>query len=363
VLLLIILAVTSGSAFTLFAWRAPKLTPGGIFAPVSRESALVLNNILLAAATATVLLGTLFPLIREALTGEAISVGPPYVNLTFAPLMAALAVLLPAGPLLAWKRGDLAGVGQRLWVAALLALGAGVLTYALVSPKKALGALGIAIGAWLIIGALVELAERTRAFRVPAVDSLRRLTGLPRGAWGMTLAHLGLGVFVLGACFEIGWKAEAAEALALGQSVDVGGYHLTLETVRPVEGPNYDAEQGTIRATKDGQPICTGQPERRFYPAGGQTTSEVAICYRGASHLYMVLGERRETTAGTPVWLVRAYWNPWASLIFLGPVIMALGGAISLSDRRMRLAVGRRRQPQPAKDLPAQEQPAKEQPA
>jgi len=350
VLLLIILAVTAGSGFTLFAWRAPKLAQGGLFAPVSRESALVLNNILLAAATATVMLGTLYPLIREAMTGEAISVGPPYFNLTFAPLMAALAILLPAGPLLAWKRGDLAGVGQRLWIAALIALGCGLLTIALVSPHKALGAAGIAIGAWLIAGAAAELLERTRAFRVPAADSWRRLTGLPRGAWGMTLAHLGLGVFVLGACFELGWKAESAETLPIGGALDVGGYHLVLEQVGPVEGPNYEAERGIIRATKDGKPVCVGEPERRFYPAGGQTTSEVALCYRGASHLYMVLGERREAVgpAGTtPVWLVRAYWNPWATLIFLGPVIMALGGVVSLSDRRLRLGVARRRE-QPA---------------
>ena len=358
VLLLIILGVTAGSAFSLFAWRAPKLSPGGVFAPISRESALVLNNILLAAATATVLLGTLYPLIRQAATGEAISVGPPYFNLTFAPLMAALAILLPAGPLLAWKRGDLRGVGQRLWVAALAAFGCGLLTYAFVSPKKALGALGVTIGAWLVLGAVAEVIERTRAFRVSPTDSWRRLTGLPRGAWGMTLAHLGLGVFVLGACVELGWKGEAAEALPLGGSVNVAGYHLVLETVGPVDGPNFDAEQASIRITREGQPVCIAEPNRRFYPAGNQTVSGIAICYRGASHLYVVLGERRETTpdaqgrGGTPVWLVRAYWNPWASLIFLGPVIMALGGLTSLSDRRMRLGVARprkdRRGDQPA---------------
>jgi cytochrome c-type biogenesis protein CcmF len=347
VLLLIILSLTAGSAFALFAWRAPKLAPGGVFAPVSRESALVLNNILLAAATATVLLGTLYPLIREAMTGEAISVGPPYFNLTFAPLMAALAIILPAGPLLAWKRGDLQGVGQRLWAAALVALGCGLVTYAFVSPRKALGALGVSIGAWLVVGAAVELIERTRAFRVPAADSWRRLTGLPRGAWGMTLAHLGLGVFVLGACFELGWKGEAAEALPLGGALDVAGYHLVLETVGPREGPNFESERALIRVTRNGKPVCTGEPDRRFYPAGGQTVSGIALCYRGVSHLYMVLGERRKATDGTPVWLIRAYWNPWATLIFLGPVIMALGGLTSLSDRRMRLGVASRRE-QPA---------------
>jgi cytochrome c-type biogenesis protein CcmF len=359
VLLLIILGVTAGSAFALFAWRAPKLTQGGLFAPISRESALVMNNILLAAATTTVMFGTLFPLIREAM-GTPISVGPGYFNWTFGPLMGALAIILPAGPLLAWKRGDLQGVGQRLWAAALIALACGLGAYALVSPRKAFGALGIALGTWLVAGAVTELVERTRAFRVPAADSWRRLTGLPRGAWGMTLAHLGLGVFVLGACAELGWKSEAAETLALGRSLDVGAYHLTLETVRPVEGPNYDSERAMIRVTKAGAQVCTGEPDRRFYPAGGQTISGIALCYRGASHLYMVLGERRKAPDGTPVWLIRAYWNPWASLIFLGPVIMALGGLTSLSDRRMRLGVARRRVATPVEPAvkPAQEQPA-----
>jgi cytochrome c-type biogenesis protein CcmF len=343
VLLLLILGATAGAGFVLFAWRAPALAPGGVFAPVSRESALVLNNILLAAATATVLLGTLYPLIREAATGEAISVGPPYFNLTFVPLMAALLILLPAGPLLAWKRGDAAGAAQRLWIAALAALAAGLAVYALASPRKALGAAGLALGAWLIAGAAAELLERTRAFRVPAAESWRRLVRLPRGAWGMTLAHLGLGVFVLGACYETGWRAEAAETLPLGGALDVGGYHLVLQDVQPVEGPNYEAERGRISATRAGAPVCQAAPERRVYETGGQTTSEVAICYRGLSHLYIVLGERRGG-AGQPVWLVRAYWNPWASLLFAGPVLMALGGLLSLSDRRLRLAVGRRRE-------------------
>jgi cytochrome c-type biogenesis protein CcmF len=347
VLLLIILGLMAGGGFGLFAWRAPALSPGGVFAPVSRESTLVLNNILLAAATATVLLGTLYPLIREAVTGEAISVGPPYFNLTFTPLMAALLVLLPAGPLLSWKRGDAAGVAQRLWAAALIALAVGFATVALASPAKALGAGGLALGAWLIAGALAEIAERTRVFRAPAAESWRRLLKLPRGAWGMTLAHLGLGVFVLGACFETGWRHEAAETLPVGGSLAVGAYHLTLEQVGGVEGPNYEADRGVIRVSRGGEPVCVARPERRFYPAGGQTTSEVALCYRGLSHLYIVLGERRET-GGKPVWLVRAYWNPLATLLFLGPVIMALGGIVSLSDRRLRLGVGARRREQPA---------------
>src|SRR4051812_727726 len=163
VLLLIILGVTSGLGFTLFAWRAPTLGTGGLFAPISRESALVLNNILLAAATATVLLGTLYPLIREAATGESISVGPPYFGLTFTPLMVVLFMVLPAGPLLAWKRGDARGVVQRLWVAVLAGGALALLALALTSPKKALGALGVGMGGWLVAGALAEIVERTRA--------------------------------------------------------------------------------------------------------------------------------------------------------------------------------------------------------
>lgn len=351
ILLLMILGLTAGVGFGLFAWRAPKFSPGGVFAPVSRESALVLNNILLAAATATVLLGTLYPLIREAMTGESISVGPPYFNLTFTPLMAALLILLPAGPLLAWKRGDAAGAVQRLWVAALIALGVGLAGYALISPRKAFAAAGLALAAWLIAGAAAELLERIRAFRVPAAESLRRLVRLPRGAWGMTLAHLGLGIFVLGACVETGWKQEIAETLPVGGSLEVGGYHLVLEKVVGVEGANYDAERGLVRVTRDGQPVCEAAPERRLYTAGGQTTSEVALCYRGLSHLYIVLGERRPA-AEAPVWLVRGYWNPLATLLFVGPLIMALGGLVSLSDRRLRLGVAARRRVQP------QEQPA-----
>ncbi|MBC6980955.1 heme lyase CcmF/NrfE family subunit [Caulobacter sp. 17J80-11] len=345
VLLLGILGVAAGAGFALFAWRAPSFAPGGVFAPVSRESTLVLNNVFLSAATATVLLGTLYPLIVEAVRGDAVSVGAPYFNLTFVPLIAAALVILPAGPLLAWKRGDLKGVLQRLWAAAGLALLASVAAYALYDPKKAFAALGVGLGVWLIAGALVEVAERAKLGRVSGAEAWRRLKGLPRGAWGMTLAHVGLGVFVLGACTETAWKVEAAETLALGQTMRAGAYELKLEQASSVDGPNYLAERGVLVATKGGREVCRPEPERRFYPAGRQTTSEVALCFRGLSDLYVVLGERRATEAGEPAWLVRAYWNPWARLIFLGPLLMAIGGAISLSDRRLRLAAVRKAAP------------------
>ncbi len=336
------LGLAAGSAFILFAWRAPQLKGGGLFAPISREGALVINNLFLSAATATVLLGTLYPLIRQAVTNEPISVGPQFFALTFVPLMVITALLVPFGPLLAWKRGDALGALQRLWAAAAVAVVAGLLVMILVQPRKGLTSAGVALGMWLVAGSLAELAERVRAGRVPGAESLRRLKGLPRGAWGTTLAHLGLGVFIMGACFETAFKAENAQALVAGERMNIGAYVLTLDKVSTVDGPNYTAERGIIHASKNGAAACEGQPERRVYPgSGGQTTSQVAICMQGLSDLYIVLSDPRPRPNGDIAHLVRAYWNPWARMIWLGPFLMALGGLISLSDRRLRFALPR----------------------
>jgi len=341
-LLLAILGVTAGSAFALFAWRAPSLAPGGLFAPVSRESAIVLNNIVLTAATLTVLLGTLYPLIREAVDGNTVSVGPPFFNLTFTPVMLLGMAVLPFGPMLAWKRGDAMGAAQRLWVAALMAVGAGLLALAMVSPRKALASAGLAVGFWLVFGAAAEIVERVRLFRAPWPEIQRRLTGLPRGAWGSSLAHCGLGLFVLGACFETAWKIELAEVMAPGSLARLGQYELAFKSSSVVDGPNFLAEEGVLTVLKANRPVCEARPQRRFYPAGGQTTQEVHICARGLDQVYITLGERRAMADGRAGWLVRAYFNPWVQLIFLGPMLMALGGGISLSDRRMRFGVGRK---------------------
>jgi cytochrome c-type biogenesis protein CcmF len=343
-MLLAILGVASGSAFALFAWRAPHLKGGAMFAPISREGSLVLNNVFLTAACATVLLGTLYPLILEAIDGSAISVGPPYFALTFVPLMAVALLILPAGPLLAWKRGDLRGAGQRLALAAGLAILIALLGWMVFEPKKALSAAGIGLGAWLILGTFAELAERIRLFRAPLAETLRRARGLPLGAWGTTLAHAGLGVFVLGAVVETGYRVEAARALAPGQTIEAGQWAVRLDEVRIVEGPNYLSEQGRLTVTlRDGTSPRPVTAERRFFPAGGQTTTEVGLDFRGLDDVYVVLGERGRTAAGEPGWTVRVWWNPWARLIFLGPTIMALGGGLSLLDRRLRLGVNRRR--------------------
>ncbi len=343
VLLLIMMGVAAGAGFLLFGIRAPSLNRGGQFRPISRESAIVLNNILLSTATAVVLLGTLYPLIREAMDGEAVSVGAPFFNLTFTPLMILAFAVLPAGPLLAWKRGDAKGVARKLWIVLALAALLGLIAFAMVQPRKALASGGLVVGFWLIGGALLEMGERLKLFRAPVAESLRRARGLPRGAWGTTLAHAGLGVFVLGASFETAWRVEAAQALSLNGSQPLGAYTVTLADVVTVEGPNFLAERGIVKVTdKSGAEVCRAAPERRFYPTGAQTTSEVAICAKGLDDIYVVMGERRAGEGGKPAWLVRAYVNPWVRLIFLGPLLMAIGGIVSLSDRRVRLGVGRR---------------------
>ncbi|HXQ12078.1 MAG TPA: heme lyase CcmF/NrfE family subunit [Caulobacteraceae bacterium] len=351
ILLLSILGLASGAGFAIFAWRAPKLAPGGLFAPISRESMLVLNNLFIAAATAAVLFGTLFPLLRQALSGDAVSVGPPYFSRTFGPIMAAVLVLLPIAILIPWKRGDLVGAFQRLWAAALLALACGALVLAVARPGDAVTAAGVTLAAWLVAGTLTELYQRVRGGGF--VEAWRRLFSLPRGSWGMSLAHLGLGVFILGAALETSGRIEAAKVLGPGQSMSVAGYQLALVGVGDIQGPNYSAQRASLSVTRGGAPICQAGPERRFYPANQQNTSRVAICVRGLSDLYLVLGEPRTANNGQPAWLVRAYWNPFVRLIFLGPLTMALGGALSLSDRRLRLGVPRRAAPARAAPEPA----------
>ncbi len=339
-LLLEILGVAAGSGFALFALRAPSLPPGGLFAPISRESALLLNNLLLSAATVAVLFGTLYPILAQAF-GRAVSVGPPYYTLVFGALGAALMIILPAGPLLAWKRGDLPGVFQRLWWAALAALIVGALVFILAEPRKAAPAATIALAVWLIAGAVAEMLERGRVGRVAAAETGRRLRGLPRGAWGMTLAHAGLGVFLLGAGVDGGWRVETANVVRVGDTITAGRYQLAFAKAGEVDGPNYTAERAVFAVTRGGHPVCEAAPERRFYPIGGQTTSKVALCLQGVSDVYVVLGDRRVGPTGDATWLVRVFWNPWARLIFIGPLLMALGGAISLSDRRLRIGVPR----------------------
>ncbi|WP_409020056.1 heme lyase CcmF/NrfE family subunit [Brevundimonas vesicularis] len=350
IVLLAILAVAAGAAFVLFALRVPELKGSAAFAPISRESALVMNNLFLTAGAATVLLGTLYPLILEATAGATISVGPPYFAATFVPLMVVACVILPAGPLLAWKRGDLKGVLQRLWLVAGVAVAVAALAFLMFEPKKALAAGGVGLGAWLVLGSIHEVGLRTKALRAPLSETLRRARGLPLGAWGMALAHAGLGVFILGAVVETSFKTEAAAILPVGGELASGPWQVRLDGIEVIEGPNYLAERGhlTVTPVEGGAVSRTVTAERRFFPAGGQTTTEVGLDFRGLDDVYVVVGERSATADGQPGWSVRLYFNPWARLIFLGPAIMGLGGLLSLLDRRLRVGTGTRRRPRGA---------------
>ena len=338
VFILGILTLLIGGALALYAWRAPQLRQGGLFAPISREGSLVLNNILLTVACATVFIGTLYPLALEALTGAKISVGAPYFNLTFAPLMVPLLMAMPLGPLLAWKRGDLVGASQRLGAGVALALLAGVITLALKWRGPWLAPFGIALGAWVMAGPLCEWAARVKLFAADGAEVLRRAFGLPRSAYGGMLAHAGVGLTVIGIVATSAWRAEHVVVLRQGEGANIAGYDLSFRGVAPRQGPNYQEVVGLFAVTLNGKPEAELTPSKRTFDTPRQTTTEAGIHAGWRGDLYVVLGD--EQVGGG--WVVRLYFNPLVRLIWLGAVLMAFGGLLSLLDRRLRIGVPRR---------------------
>ena len=341
VFILAILTMFIGGALALFAWRAPEMKQGGLFAPISREGALVFNNLFLVAATATVLVGTLYPLALEALTGDKISVGPPFFHLTFVPLMIPLLLALPFGPLLAWKRGDLLGVAQRLGVAMAAALVAAAVTALLMGANGVLAPFGIGLGAWLILGSLVDAAERVRLFRVAPAASLSRFMGLPRSTLGTMLAHGGMGLTVIGLVATSAYQTERIAAMRPGDSIEIAGYSLIYQGTSPVTGPNFREERSQFLASRGGAGAISLEPAKRFYATRQMATTEAAIETVGLSQLYVSLGD----AIGDGSVAVRASYKPLVTLIWLGTLAMALGGALSLSDRRLRIGAPRRARP------------------
>jgi cytochrome c-type biogenesis protein CcmF len=339
VFILTIMVVLIGGALALYAWRAPRLQPGGLFAPISREGALVLNNVLLTTGCATVFVGTLYPLALEALTGAKISVGPPYFNLTFAPLMVPLLLAMPFGPYLAWKRGDLPGATQRLFTAAVSALLALVAAYAVAWRGPWLAPFGVALGVWVIAGAFSEWATRVKLFGVSPDEALRRARLLPRSAHGATLAHAGIGLAVIGIVATTAWQSESVITMQAGDRTEIAGYELTFRGVAPQQGPNYQEQVGLLTVTRVGKPVTELAPAKRLYDAPRQATTEAAIHVSWRGDLYAVLGDQLKDGGG---WVVRLYFNPLVRLIWLGAIVMALGGALSLSDRRLRIGAPRR---------------------
>ncbi len=334
VFILAILVLFIGGAFALFAWRAPTLKQGGLFAPISREGALVLNNLFLTTAAATVLVGTLYPLALEALTGEKISVGPPFFNLTFGPLIVPLFFAVPFGPLLAWKRGDLRAAAERLFVAVGAALAAALLVVVLRTGAPVLPALGIGLGVYVMLGALVDLAGRAGLGKVAAGVAVRRLRGLPRSVFGATLAHFGLGVSLVGIVAATAFSTETITTMKAGEARDVGGYRVRFDGMRAETGGGFRADIGRFSVLDGGGDVVRRlDSAKRFYFARKQPTTEAGIRTFGFSQLYVSLGDAED--GGGRV--VRLWWKSWVVLIWLGAVIMAAGGAASLSDRRLRI--------------------------
>jgi cytochrome c-type biogenesis protein CcmF len=353
IFILAILCFFIGGALTLFALRAGELKPGGLFAPVSREGALVLNNLLLASAAAAVLIGTLYPLALEALTADKISVGPPYFNATVLPLLAPLLLALPFGQSLAWKRGDLLGAAQRLMTALGLAILAAVALRVAHGGGPVLAPLGAGLGVFLILGSATEVV--TRSWPAGASSNLswarlalKRAAGLPRQAYGSALAHAGLGLTVIGIA-ATAWHAETITLMHVGEARHVGGYTLTLERLSPRQGPNYRETAASFSIAQEGARVGEVVSTKRVYTVRGTPTTEVGLMTTGFSQIYASLGDSEpDGRVG-----VRLYWKPLVLFIWLGAVVMALGGALSLSDRRLRVGL-----PARARIIPAMAPPA-----
>ncbi|MCA0400575.1 MAG: heme lyase CcmF/NrfE family subunit [Proteobacteria bacterium] len=343
--ILMILIVFIGGSFALFAARAGAMESGALFAPISREGALVFNNLFLSVATLAVLTGTLYPLLLEALTGAKISVGAPFFNLTVVPLMVPLFLAIPIGQKLAWKRGDLAGALSRLWVSAIAGLmGAALLVYSLRGgPVVAL--LGIALGLYLVLGALDDLLDR--ALRGGNAQILNRLFGIPRSLVAMTLAHAGVGLMVIGIA-ATAFETEKIISMKPGETTSLGAYSLTLEAIGPESGPNYHSIVARFSLRDGAGPIAELKPSKRVYTGRQMPTSEVARHRYGLSEIYLAIGETSEGGRAD----LRAYDKPFVLLIWLGPLLMSLAGLLSLSDRRIRVGAPHRRirasTPQPA---------------
>ena len=353
--ILAILLVFIGGAFALFALRAGELRQGGMFAPISREGALVVNNLFLSVATATVLLGTLYPLLLEALTGEKISVGPPFFNLTFGPLMIPLLLAVPFGPVLAWKRGNLGQALERLWWAGAAALVVTACVLALFGITAWVKAIAIGVAAWLMLGAIAEPLSRVKAFSSPIGDTLRRMINLPRSAWGTTTAHFGLGVMLLGIVGVSAFQSEEITTLRPGETASLAGYEFTFEGLRPNTGENYSEVIAGFTVRKDGLVVTRMEPSRRIYPARNFPTTEAAFhTINLFSQLYISPGDPTED-GGI---VVRFYNKPLVTLIWIGTLIMAAGGVLSLMDRRLRVGAPQRARKASAPQVPPGMEPA-----
>ena len=334
VFILLLLVVTIGGAFALFAWRGPSLKGSGLFQPISREGGLLLNNFLLMVAAASILLGTLYPLFIDVLELGKVSVGAPYFESVFIPMMIPMILVMGIAPFLKWKRGNISSASGQLKIAAVITVIGGGLTWLIIDRASALAAFGIALAIWLFVATLIELAGRVKLFRVPFSNSIKRLLRQPRASWGMTLAHAGLAIAIAGMTASSAWRVEKIQVMKFGDSVDVAGYTYTLNSVNEFLGPNYKATRGRFSVTRGDSFSLVLQPEKRVYSTRGMSTTEAAIHPTFLGDLYAVVGDRDKKSGG---YITRLYFNPLVPWMWAGSLIMVLGAGISLSDRRHRI--------------------------
>jgi cytochrome c-type biogenesis protein CcmF len=317
IFILILLTLTVGGALTLYALRAGRLEPGRLFAPISREGALLLNNLFLATATATVFTGTLYPLFLAESEGQTVSIGPPYFKMTVIPLAIPFLILMAIGPMLHWKRDDAKGALQRLRFAMIATVLVAVAVLALKGVRPAMAPIGIALASWIFFGALTE----------PVTGRFR----LSRHRWGMVLAHAGLGISIAGMTGSALWMSEKTLVIHPNEVVPLAGYEVTFAGAKPVAGPNYTATEATVPVTHKGKIIATLRPERRFYPVQGRFTTVAAIHTDLMADLYVTLGE--VDPVDRTAYVMHIYHHPLVPWIWLGGAVMALGGIVSLTAR------------------------------
>ncbi|MFN4158943.1 MAG: heme lyase CcmF/NrfE family subunit [Gemmobacter sp.] len=338
VFILMITAFFMGGALMLFAARAGVLEAKGVFAPVSREGALVANNVILAVSCFVVFIGTIWPLVAEIGWGAKLSVGEPFFNAAFSPFFVLLSAILPIGAMLAWKRGRIGRSLRPLIPAAVLAVAVMALAFAMQTGRSALGPIGALLGAWVVFGAMTDLWSRTGRDAIGV--RLGRLTRLPRADWGKATAHAGLGITVFACAAMNAWVVEDIRVAREGEAFPLGPYQITLVDVREDRGPNYLTTIAVMDVTRGAKPVATLTPEKRIYPVQGMPTTEAALDIGFWRDLYLVIGDPQEGGG----WAVRSYIKPFANWIWGGAMLMALGGGLSLSDRRYRVAAGARRE-------------------
>ena len=346
-ILAIVTAFTAGG-LALFAWRASALSAGGAFSLISRESSLVLNNLLLTASCGIVLVGTLYPLALEALTGDKISVGAPFFNSTVVWIFMPLLLAIPFGMFLAWKRGDLREAGRRLLVAAAAAVLAGFAA-SLVGGASAKAVLAMSLGAWVMAGSVWEVLWRAKFPSVSLSETLRRIGSMRRGQFGATLGHIGLAVTVIGVAGASAWNAERLAVMKPGDSIELSGYRVTFERVFEQDGPNYAELAGAFELRSGSRVIGTIVASKRKYEAPPQSTTQAGISTRPLGDVYAVLGNELDGGA----YAVRLYFHPFVRWIWGGALIMFMGGLVSLLDRRLRIGLPQRAAKAPLASAPA----------